>query len=713
MPELLLELFSQEIPARMQAKAAEDLRAMITDGLVEAGLTYEGAQAHATPRRLVLSIEGLNAKATDTVEERKGPRTDAPKAAIDGFLKSTGLTLEQLTVQDDKKGKSYIAKIKRPGRAATDVVAQLVPEVIRSFPWPKSMRWGSGQLRWVRQLLSILCTFDGEVVPFEIEGIKSGNTTQGHRFLSSGKIEARRFEDYVLALHKAHVIVDAKIRAETIRTDAKNLAFAQGLELIEDEGLLKEVAGLVEWPVVLMGEFDKNYLSVPPEVIVTTIKNNQKCFALRAKDGKLSNKYILVSNMVATDGGKTIIAGNNKVIAARLSDAKFFWDQDRKVKLEDLLPKLDAITFHAKLGSVGDQAKRIEALAGDIAKTIGADVEKSKRAARLAKADLVTGMVGEFPELQGLMGHYYALDQGHDKEVAEAIRDHYKPQGPSDAIPVSKVGQAVALAEKIDKLVGFWAINERPTGSKDPYALRRAALGTIRILADMNLKLPLKSFAQRQFETVYVQNRLRENAEFLRNASSPYSFFHQPIPADQNFDQDSFELLVFFADRLKIYLKDQGKRHDLIDAVFSIGNQDDLLMIVRRVEALSKFLETDDGKNLLAGVKRASNILKIEEKKDGRAYDGDVIQSQLVKGEEKALYSAITIAAGQAAKAIEAEDFEAAMAAIAKLRSPVDHFFDGVTVNDKDATFRENRLKLLNRIRHATLAVADFSRIEG
>ena len=669
MPELLIELFSEEIPARMQAKAAEDLKAMITNGLVDAGLTYEGAQVHATPRRLVLSVEGLNAKAADMLEERKGPRTDAPKPAIAGFLKSTGLKLEELTVQDDKKGKFYIASIKKPGRAATDVVAELVPDVIRKFPWPKSMRWGAGTLRWVRQLLSIICTFDGEVVPFEIEGIASGNTTLGHRFLSSKKIEVRRFEDYAQKLHKAHVIVDANTRAETIRAEAKNLAFAQGLEMIEDEGLLKEVAGLVEWPVVLMGEFDKYFLNVPPEVIVTTIKNNQKCFALRDKNGKLANRYLLVSNMVATDGGKTIIAGNNKVIAARLSDAKFFWDHDRKTKLEDLLPKLDSITFHAKLGSQGERVKRIEALAGEIAKTIKADVEKTKLAARLAKADLVTGMVGEFPELQGLMGHYYALDKGIDVEVAEAMRDHYKPQGPSDSIPVSKVGQSVALADKLDTLVGFWAIDEKPTGSKDPYALRRAALGVIRIILDKSLRL-----------------RMNKGGE---------------------------DLLAFFADRLKVYLKEQGARHDLIDAVFSLGGQDDLLMIVRRVEALSKFLDSDDGKNLLAGVKRASNILKIEEKKDNRSFNGLPNPQLLIQGEERDLHRAVSAAEANARKAVENEDFGAAMTAIAKLRGPVDAFFDKVTVNADDPSFRENRLKLLNRIRAATLAVADFSKIEG
>jgi glycyl-tRNA synthetase beta chain len=727
MPELLIELFSEEIPARMQAKAAEDLKAMITNGLVDAGLTYEGAQVHATPRRLVLSVEGLNAKAADMLEERKGPRTDAPKPAIAGFLKSTGLTLEELKVQDEKKGKFYIASIKKPGRAATDVVAELVPDVIRKFPWPKSMRWGSGQLRWVRQLLSIICTFDGEVVPFEIEGIASGNTTLGHRFLSSKKIEVRRFEDYAQKLHKAHVIVDANVRAETIRTEARNLAFAQGLEMIEDEGLLKEVAGLVEWPIVLMGEFDRNFLSVPPEVIVTTIRNNQKCFALRFKQGKLSNRYLLVSNMVATDGGKTIVAGNNKVIAARLSDAKFFWDQDRRTKLEDLLPKLDNITFHAKLGSQGERVKRIEALAGEIAKTIKADVEKTKLAARLAKADLVTGMVGEFPELQGLMGHYYALDQGQDKEVAEAVRDHYKPQGPSDSIPISKIGQAVALADKLDTLVGFWAIDEKPTGSKDPYALRRAALGTIRIVLESMLSIKLRIPINDQLAIISDSPEFKENLEALKQTKGPVKSGQANSEQQNKYEvADAFlakwhdgindrtdDLLAFFADRLKVYLKDQGARHDLIDAVFSLGGQDDLLMIVRRVEALSKFLDSDDGKNLLAGVKRASNILKIEEKKDNRSFNGLPNPQLLIQGEERDLHRAVSAAEANARKAVENEDFGAAMTAIAKLRGPVDAFFDKVTVNADDPSFRENRLKLLNRIRAATLAVADFSKIEG
>ena len=668
MPELLIELFSEEIPARMQQKAADDLRQMVTNALVEAGLTYEGAQAHGGARRLVLSVEGLDAKAADVNEERKGPRVDAPQPAIDGFLKSTGLALDQLKVQDDKKGQFYIAMIRKAGRAAPEIIAEVVPDTIRKFPWPKSMRWGSGTLRWVRPLHSIICTFDGEVVPFEIEGIHSGNTTRGHRFMGAQNIEVRRFEDYALKLAKEFVIVDAQQRVETIRTEARNLAFAQGLELIEDEGLLKETAGLVEWPVVLMGSFDDSFLTVPPEVIATSLRTHQKCFALRhSANGKLANRYLMVSNLVAKDGGKTIIAGNNKVIAARLSDAKFFWDQDRKVRLEDWAKKLDAITFHAKLGSQGERVKRIEKLAADIAKTIGADVKKAGEAARLAKADLVTGMVGEFPELQGLMGRYYALDQGIDAEVADAIRDHYKPVGPTDTIPVSAVGQSVALADKLDTLTGFWSIDEKPTGSKDPYALRRAALGVIRIILDKGLRVGLGFCGE--------------------------------------------DLLAFFADRLKVYLKDQGKRHDLIDAVFALGGQDDLVAIVKRVEALSSFLETDDGKNLLAGVKRASNILAIEEKKDGRRHDGDVQIAQLIKGEEKALHAAITQAVAQARRAVREEDFEGAMAAIARLRAPVDAFFDNVKVNDEDATFRENRLRLLNHIRAATAEVADFSRI--
>ncbi len=758
MPELLLELFSEEIPARMQAKAAEDLRQMVTSALVDAGLAYEGAQSHGGARRLVLSVEGLNAKASDTAEERKGPRVDAPKPAIDGFLKSAGLRLDQLKIQDDKKGQFYVAVIRKSGRAATDIIAGIVPDTIRKFPWPKSMRWGSGSLRWVRPLHSILCTFDGEVVPFEIEGIASGNVTRGHRFMGKQKIEVRRFEDYAAKLNKNFVVVDAQARVETIRTEARNLAFAQGLEMIEDEGLLKETAGLVEWPVVLMGSFDESYLNVPPEVIATSIKNHQKCFALRAISkgeglGRLSNKYLMVANLVAKDGGKTIVEGNNKVIAARLSDAKFFWDQDRKVSLEKWAEKLDAITFHAKRGSQGGRVRLTEVLAGKIAKTIGADVDKAERAARMAKADLVTDMVGEFPELQGLMGRYYALDQDQDPEVADAIRDHYKPVGPTDSIPVSKLGQAVALTDKLDMLVGFWAIDEKPTGSKDPFALRRAAIGLLRIILETNTRFSLAPAILDWFRVFHATPRkgilvysrkhglalgsipptsmlsnLRESIEEIEKNYLSMEFGLVVAEDDSDLvvstklrDKEigylrsppdvAEDLLAFFADRLKVHLKDQGARHDLIDAVFALGNQDDLLMIVKRVEALSKFLETDDGKNLLIGVKRAANILKIEEKKDGRAYDGKVEEARFTKAEERALHSAITIATGKVRIAVEHEDFEAAMLALTKLRAPVDAFFEHVTVND--VSFRENRLKLLNRIRAATQEVADFSRIEG
>ena len=741
MSELLLELFSEEIPARMQAKAAEDLKAMITNGLVDAGLTYEGAQVHVTPRRLVLSVEGLQARAANTVEERKGPRVDAPKPAIDGFLKSTGLTLEQLTKQDDKKGQFYMALIKREGRAATDVIASLVPKVIREFPWPKSMRWGSGTLRWVRPLQSILCTFDGEVVPFDVDGIQSGNTTRGHRFLSKGVITAKRFEDYESKLRKAHVIVDAAARLETIRTEAKNLAFAQGLDMIEDEALLKEVAGLVEWPVVLMGEFDKAYLTVPPEVIITTIKVNQKCFCLKGKDGKLANKYLLVANIVPSDGGTEIIRGNNKVIAARLSDAKFFWDQDKKTVLGKKAQELFKIVFQKDLGSQGQRALRIEALAEQIAVLMGAneqEAEFAKLAGFRAKADLVSGLVNEFPELQGIVGGHLAEEQIDEKKFAHAIRDHYRPQGPTDSIPNDIVGQSVALADKLDTLIGMWAIGEKPTGSRDPFALRRASIGVIRILLEANRRLKLGRIIKSHvlsYETIFVPFsksdsrkkiydyfvardgaglgvQLSDMADVLEGYSKAHSK-HLDEKLDTWLSVGVPSLLSFFADRLKVYLKDQGARHDLIDAVFSLGGQDDLLMVVRRVEALSKFLDSDDGKNLLVGYKRAVNILRAEEKKDATTYSGKVDDLYIVKAEERELKRVVEAAAALTKKAVDAEDFEGAMRAISKLRAPVDAFFEHVTVNDTDLERRANRLRLLNRIREAMAEVADFSKIEG
>ena len=690
MAELLLELFSEEIPARMQARAAEDLRAAVTDALVGNGLLYEGAQSHATPRRLVLSVEGLPAATADRREERKGPRVDAPESAIQGFLKSSGVSLSDCRIVEDKKGKFYLAVIAREGRPAPELIAEIIPGVVKSFAWPKSMRWGSSSLRWVRPLQSILCTFDGEIVPFEIEGIRSGNITRGHRFMVPKPFPVRRFEDYAERLARAKVMVDASERAATILTEARNLAFAQGLELVEDEVLLAEIAGLVEWPVVLMGSFEQAFLALPPEIITTTLKAHQKCFALRdGKTGALAHRYILIANLIAADGGKEIIAGNNRVIAARLTDAKFFWDQDRKLPLESRLHLLDRITFHARIGSQGERIRRLEALAGEIAALLKSDPDKARLGARLAKADLVTGAVGEFPELQGVMGRYYALAENVDADVADAIRDHYKPQGPSDRIPPSGAAESVALADKIDTLVGFWLIDEKPTGSKDPYALRRAALGVIRIILENERRLGLLRVTRKSLDLF---------------SSSPSEADRASLLAD---------LLAFFADRLKVYLREKGARHDLIDAVFSVGREDDLLMLVRRVEALANFLDSEDGKNLLAGVKRATSIIRIEEKKDKRSYSGHPNSKLLVQAEEKALATAVAAAEAQGRRAVEAQDFEAAMRALAKLRAPVDAFFDKVTVNADDPSFRDNRLRLLGRIREATLAVADFSKIEG
>jgi len=691
MPDLLLELLSEEIPARMQARAAEDLRKLVTDRLVEAGLAYEGAKAFVTPQRLTLAVYGIPARQPDIKEEKKGPRVGAPENAVAGFLKSAGLkSISEAKVQPDKKGDFYIAVIDRPGRNAIDVVEDVLQATIATFPWPKSMRWGAqsatpGSLSWVRPLHSIVATFGPEteepaVVPLEFDGIKSGDETRGHRFMAPAPIKVRRFDDYVDKLEKAKVVLDPARRADTIRTDAKNLAFAQGFEVMEDEGLLAEVAGLVEWPVTLMGSFEQAFLSIPEEVIRATIRNNQKCFVLRdPQTAKLVNKFILVANEEAIDGGKAIVAGNERVIRARLSDAKFFYETDLKTRLEDRLPRFEHIVFHEKLGTQAERIARITRLAGQLAPLVGADVAKAARAAQLCKTDLLTEVVGEFPELQGLMGRYYAEAQNEDEAVAHACEDHYKPKGPDDLVPADPVSVAVALADKIDTLVGFWAINEKPTGSKDPYALRRAALGVIRIAIDNKLRVPLKDV-------------------FLK--------------ASNKFSAGS-DLLSFFADRLKVQLREQGARHDLVDAVFSLSGQDDLLMVVRRVEALGKFLDSDDGKNLLAGYKRATNIIRIEEKKDKREYTDapDVKRYQLP--EEKALAEAIDVVKKEASAAVGKEDFAAAMRAMAKLRPRVDAFFDKVTVNVDDKPLRENRLKLLNEIREATHAVADFSKIEG
>ena len=706
MPDLLLELFSEEIPARMQAKAADDLRRIVTDKLVAEGLVYEGAKAFATPRRLTLTVHGIPARQSDLKQERKGPKMGAPEAAVQGFLKATGLkSLDEAKIQRDPKGDFYIALIEKPGRPTLDVLAEILPLIVRTFPWPKSMRWGarsakSTSLKWVRPLHSIVATFgieteEPEVVTFAIDGIEAGQTTYGHRFMAPAAIDVRRFEDYEAKLLAAKVVLDPQRRKDIILADARQLAFAQGFELVEDQVLLDEVAGLVEWPVVLMGSFDQEFLSIPSEVIRATIRNNQKCFVVNdPKTGKLTNKFVLTANIEATDGGNAIISGNERVIRARLSDAKFFYESDLKnwkeKSIDERLKKFDGITFHQKLGSQGERIQRIERLAVEIAPLVGAEVEMVRRAAKWAKADLLTEVVGEFPELQGLMGKYYALAQGEDTSVAAASEDHYKPQGPGDRVPTDPVSIAVALADKIDTLVGFWGNDEKPTGSKDPFALRRAALGIIRILSSNEVRISLLRF----IDMAWKGHAMGEAAV---------------IGQSKRFATD---LLSFFADRLKVQLRDQGARHDLVDAVFALGGQDDLLMVVRRVEALGKFLDTDDGKNLRAGVKRASNILGIEEKKDKRTFDGAPDSALFVSSEEKTLAKIIEDVKPEASAAVAKEDFAAAMGAMAKLRPAVDAFFDKVKVNDDDPQVRENRLKLLNEIRAATRAVADFSKIQ-
>jgi glycyl-tRNA synthetase beta chain len=714
MPDLLLELRSEEIPARMQRKAAGDLKKMVTDGLVEAGLTYEAATEYWTPRRLTLDIRGLTARSKDVREEIKGPSVSAPEQAIQGFLRKAGLTdvAQAHTHTDPKKGAFYVAHLVKPGRAAEEIIAEIVPATVRAFPWPKSMRWGAasakpGSMRWVRPLQSIVCTFGPEteepvVVDFEIDGIRSGNVTYGHRFHAPDAIHVRRFDDYVAKLEAAKVVLDAERRKRIILDDAKNLAFASGLELVEDDGLLEEVSGLVEWPVVLMGEFEDDYLAIPPEVIRLTIRANQKCFVVRpqgAEDG-LANRFLLTANIDATDGGKEIVHGNGKVVRARLSDAVHFWKTDQadlpdlkqlgasaekfgldlSKPLDQRMARLDhlGVTFHAKLGTQGERVARISRLARELAPIVGADPDLAARAAILAKADLTTEIVGEFPELQGAMGRKYALLQGEDASVAAAIEDHYKPQGPSDTVPTDPVAIAVALADKLDTLVGFWAIDEKPTGSKDPYALRRAALGVIRIVVENGVHLPLT----RAFVAGIEIDR--------------------PTAAD---------LLSFFHDRLKVYMRDKGARHDLIDAVIS-PDADDLLLITARVAALGIFLDSEDGKNLLAGTKRAANILAAEEKK-GTAIAAAVDPSLFRQSEETALFEAVNHAEKNATQAIQTQDFSAAMLALSVLRAPVDAFFEAVLVNDEDQAVRANRLALLARIRAATGAVADFSKIAG
>ena len=753
MSDLLLELFSEEIPARMQVQAAKDLERLVVGALSDRGLMFDGMKSFSGPRRLTLAITGLPAKQPDVKEELKGPKVDAPAAALDGFLRKTGLTKEQLKVEKTPKGDVYLAVIERAGRETAEVLAEVLPDCFAKLPWPKSMRFPGSAVRWVRPLHGIVCVFGGDVVPFAFAGVTSGNTTKGHRFLSDGKpIKVRHFDDYEKALHDAHVILDAGQRKAIIFEDVKAAAFIHGLEPIPDEGLLDEVAGLAEWPVVLTGTIPDEFMDVPPEILQTSMRTHQKYFALRhpekvgdPKTGKMANRFALVANMVAEDGGQEIIAGNERVLRARLSDAKFFWDQDRQRTLESRVDDLKNIVFHAKLGTQYERVERIEALAGEIAEKIGAGlaegertklVTKAKRAARLCKADLTTGVVGEFPELQGVMGRYYALHDGEDADVADAVRDHYRPVGPSDAVPTSKVSIAVALADKLDQLVGFFAVNEKPTGSSDPFALRRAALGDIRIKIEQNVHLPLSGLIITSGRLLLAGMMQRSRTKLIEGLpfweefkdDSPLKKFLEitgrseevvrshalgaPIPQDWELARAK-ELLFFFADRLKVALREKGTRHDLIDAVFSLGNEDDLVRLVARVEALQSFLKTDEGANLLAGYKRAANILKAEEKKDKTTFDGAVEAKLLSLPEEKSLAQALAEAETAIAADVKAEKFAEAMSVMARLRGPVDAFFDKVKVNDDDPNIRANRLKLLTRLRATLHLVADFSKIEG
>ena len=700
MPDLLIELFSEEIPARMQTRAAEDLKKLVTDGLVENGLTYSGAAAFSTPRRLTLTLSGLLDASPATREERRGPKVDAPEKAIDGFLRGAGVSREQCEAREDKKGTFLYAVIEKPGRPAAEIVAEVLEAAIRNFPWPKSMRWGAGTLRWVRPLHRILCVLSSEagdaVVPLEIDGIKAGRTTEGHRFMGDGAFEVTSFADYETKLKRAKVVLSAEERAETIWHDATNRAFAQGLEVVEDRGLLAEVAGLVEWPVVLMGKIDDQFLELPPEVLQTSMKEHQKFFSVRNPATGRIEGFVTVANVETPDDGATILAGNNKVLSARLSDAKFFWENDLRVAktagLEAWTDRLGNVTFHNKLGSQRDRIERIAALAREIAPMVGADAALAEQAARVAKADLSSEMVYEFPELQGLMGRYYAEAAGLPAEVASACEEHYSPLGPSDAVPTAPVSVAVALADKLDTLTGFWAIDEKPTGSKDPYALRRAALGVIRLVLVNGLKLPLQSPGG--------------------PLDAPFSMYVKSMDM-QGLEDKRADLLAFFHDRLKVHLKGEGVRHDVIDAVLAMPGNDDLAQVVRRATALGEVLGTEDGANLVQGFKRANNILTQAEDKDGVEYSFGADAKFAEVDEEEALFAALDAADARIKPALENEDFAAAMGAMAGLRAPIDAFFEAVQVNAESPVVRRNRLNLLSRIRMSCLQVADLNRLEG
>jgi glycyl-tRNA synthetase beta chain len=742
MADLLLEIFCEEIPARMQAKAEADLGKALGDALTGAGLAFDALETASGPRRLSVNVTGLPAKSADVSEERKGPKVGSPDQAIAGFLKGAGLTsIDQAEVRTDpKKGDFYVAMLDKPGRLTADVVAEAVPAIIRSFHWPKSMRWGTGELRWVRPLQRILCVLDGVVVPFEVDGLASGNQTEGHRVHERGPFTVTGWADYSKQLEgKGHVRLTRDARRDVIAKGIADVCAKAGLTWVEDAGLLEEVTGLAEWPVVILGDMDPAFLELPPEVITLSMRTHQKYFAVNdKKTGKLAPHFIVVANIDASDGGKQIAAGNARVLSARLEDGRFFWDKDKSISLDEMGQKLSTIAFKDELGSLGDKVERVAALARELAPAVGADPDLAERAARLAKADLVSEMVGEFPELQGVMGRYYALAAGEPASVADAIRDHYKPQGPSDAVPTDPLAIAVALADKLDTLVGFWAIDEKPTGSKDPFALRRAALGVVRIVLENEVRLGVASALLKALTKVsvriIVQKPKDRQKDVLalrdRGVLTPDQAIDVQISIGEDMDAEAKahvsdiawqqrsaminDLLSFFADRLKQVLRDQGQRHDLIDAVFALG-EDDLVLITRRVEALGAFLDTEDGATLLAGYKRAANILKAEEKKGALPEDLSVDAALIKKGpkEEQGLYAALTAVRKAIAAPLKDEDFAGAMGELARLRAPVDAFFEGVMVNDEDAKVRANRLALLTEVRATLHQVADFSLIEG
>lgn len=742
-PDLLIELFSEEIPARMQKRAGEDLQKLVTNGLVEAGLTYGSAAVFTTPRRLTLALGDMLAASPRQVEERKGPKADAPEKAIEGFLRGAGLTRDQLEERDTPKGKILFAKIEKPGRPAAEIVAEVLELTIRNFPWPKSMRWGTGSLKWVRPLHSILCVISdeagAEVVPLTVDGITAGNTTRGHRFLAPDQIEVSGFEDYQTKLSRAHVVLDPAARADTIWHDATNMAFAAGLEVVEDAGLLAEVAGLIEYPVVLMGRIGDDFLGLPPEVLQTSMKEHQKFFSVRNPKSGQIERFVTVANRTTADDGATILAGNEKVLGARLSDAKFFWDNDLRTVtsgagMETWVKALENVTFHNKLGTQAELIDRMATLSRELAPLVGADADEAEQAARVAKADLSSEMVYEFPELQGLMGSYYARKAGLSGAVADAAKDHYAPLGPSDDVPTAPVSIAVALAEKIDKLTGFWAIDEKPTGSKDPFALRRAALGVIRILVENDLELKmlgdaverhalavliqikgnefrlagarheLSTLASRIGKTSVTEIAEKLVASDLTATEVALTEFAAQIPAD---------LLSFIHDRLKVYLRDQGIRHDIIDACIAMDGSDDLTLLVKRARALSETLKTDDGENLIQGFKRANNILSQAEEADGVEYSFGADPKFAETEAEKDLFAALDKAEAKITPAMAAQDFSTAMAAMAELRGPIDAFFEAVQVNADNPTVRRNRLNLLSRIRTICSAVADLTKLDG